>query len=54
VLKDVYRQMRKVCGPECVVAKVSEEVGIYLLNNKRERLSALEDEFKKKILVNAG
>jgi len=54
VLKDLYRQMRKESGPECVVAKVSEELALYLLNNKRERLSALEDEFKKKILVNAG
>ena len=54
MLKDLYRQMRKESGPECVVAKVSEELALYLLNNKRERLSALEDEFKKKILVNAG
>jgi ribonuclease E len=54
VLKDIYRQMRKEAGPECVMAKVSEELALYLLNNKRVRLLAMEDEFKKKITVSAG
>ena len=51
VLKDIYRQMRKESGPECVTAKVSEELALYLLNHKRARLTAMEEEFKKKINI---
>lgn len=51
VLKDIYRQMRKDSGQETVTAKVSEELAMYLLNCKRTRLSAMEEEFKKKIVI---
>ncbi|HML53674.1 MAG TPA: Rne/Rng family ribonuclease [Solidesulfovibrio magneticus] len=53
VLKDIYRQLRKDSSQETVTAKVSEELARYLLNNKRVRLSAMEEEFKKKIVINA-
>jgi ribonuclease E len=45
--------MRKDSSQETVTAKVSEELARYLLNHKRARLSAMEEEFKKKIVINA-
>ena len=46
--------MRKETGPESVTAKVSPELALYLLNHKRARLSAMEEEFKKKIIISAN
>lgn len=51
VLKDVYRQMRKESGPDSITVKVSPELALYLLNNKKEQLSSMEAEFKKKISI---
>ena len=53
VLKEIYRQLRKDTTQEAVTAKVSEELALYMLNNKRVRLSAMEEEFKKKINIHA-
>ena len=53
VLKEIYRQLRKDTTQEAVTAKVSEELALYMLNNKRVRLSAMEEEFKKKITIHA-
>jgi ribonuclease E len=51
VLKELYRVLRKNNSPETVPCKVSAELAVYLLNQKRNRLSQFETEFHKKISI---
>jgi ribonuclease E len=50
-LKEIYRLLRKNNMPDVLSYTVSEELAIYLLNAKRSRLSALEEEFGKQIKI---
>ncbi|NMC48101.1 MAG: hypothetical protein GYA47_01530 [Desulfovibrio sp.] len=50
-LKELYRVLRKNSSPDVVPCKVTTELAIYLLNQKRDRLSSFETEFNKKIAI---
>jgi len=53
-LKEIYRLLRKNNAPEVLTYTVSEELAIYLLNSKRCRLSAMEEECGKQVKIVAG
>ena len=50
-LKEVYRLLRKNNTPGTLAYKVAPELGLYMLNTKRERLTSLEAEFAKTIRI---
>ena len=55
-LRDIYRKAREAAesGQSGLVYAVEQELALYLLNNKRQRLMALEQEFSMRIEVRPG
>ena len=51
-LKEIYRLLRHNHSTEPLEYPLHEELALYLLNNKRERLATMEKEFSRKIALN--
>uniref|UniRef100_A0A7C4EJ95 RNase E/G thioredoxin-like domain-containing protein n=1 Tax=Fundidesulfovibrio putealis TaxID=270496 RepID=A0A7C4EJ95_9BACT len=51
VMREIYRLMRRGGGGDTLTHKVSPELAIYLLNQKRQRLRELEEQFQKTVLI---
>ncbi len=50
-LREIYRLLRKTGGNESVQFKAPPELAFYLLNQKRARLCALEEQYQKTIVI---
>jgi len=50
-LKDIYRQLKRQNCPEVINYKAPADLALYLLNQKRARLCALETEYGKTIVI---
>jgi len=50
-LKDIYRQLKRQNCPEVITYKAPDDLALYLLNQKRARLCALETEYGKTIVI---
>lgn len=51
VLRELYRLMRRAGAGETVTYKLPSELAFYLLNQKRQRLQALEEQYQKFIHI---
>lgn len=50
-LREIYRLLRKTGGGEAIHFKAAPELAFYLLNQKRGRLCALEEQYHKTIVI---
>jgi ribonuclease E len=50
-LREIYRLLRRTGAGEAVTCRTSPELAFYLLNQKRQRLQALEEQYQKSINI---
>ena len=53
-LREIYRLLRKSGTGDTVSYKAPAELAFYLLNQKRARLNALEEQYQKTVVITAG